>query len=126
MFSGAEVTRGRWVAYGVLVFTAVWLGLMATGATRSWAHQISRQLPPWLILTAVLATPLLGAMCSLNVSLDLRIRIAAFVILVAAATVLPLAFDAHPLLVTLVGLGTFLEAYAIIPAINRRWLSRRT
>ena len=37
---------------------------------------------------------------------------------------LPFAFYYHPLLVTLIGFGTLLEAYSI-SMINRRWLSRR-
>jgi hypothetical protein len=116
--------HGLSVAYGILILGGVWFALMVSGVLRSWALDVSKIVPSWLVLIAVLATPFLAALCSLDFVSDLRARVVALVLLLVSVPLLPLAFDAHPLLVTLIGFGTLLEAYSI-PVINRRWLSRR-
>ncbi len=114
--------RSLWVAYGILILGGVWFALMVSGVLRSWALHASKIVPSWLVMVAALATPLLVMLCSLDFLPDLRVRVVALVLLLVSVPMLPFAFDAHPFLVTLIGLGTLLEAYSI-PVINRRWLS---
>jgi hypothetical protein len=116
--------RSPWVAYGILILGGIWFALMVGGVLRSWALGASKIIPSWLVLSAVLATPFLVALCSLDFSADLRVRLVALVLLLVSVPLLPFAFDTHPHLVTFIGFGTLLEAYSI-SAINRRWLSRR-
>ena len=122
---GAALRRGTWIAYGILCLGAIWLLLTASGSLKSLAGRIAPAVPPWVLLVAVVGIPLLGALCSLDLNIDWKIRIAALVTLLICVPLLPLAFNSHPLLVLIVSFTVFAEEYVIIPAINRRWLSQR-
>src|ERR1700730_11651394 len=111
MLGDATMRHGLSVAYGILILGGVWFALMVSGVLRSWALDVSKIVPSWLVLIAVLATPFLAALCSLDFVSDLRARAVALVLLLVSVPLLPSAFDAHPLLVTLIGFGPLLEAY---------------
>jgi hypothetical protein len=116
--------RGLWVAYAVLLLGAVWLVLTASGKLGGWARGVSGHLPPLLILTAILAIPVLAALCSLHLHIDWRVRIALFLVLLACVPLLPLAFDSHPIVVVVVIVIFMIEEFGIIPLINRRRIAR--
>ena len=124
MFREAPLIRSTRVAYGILILGGLWFALMVSGVLRSWALAVSKIVPSWFVLIAVLATPFLLALCSLDFQLDLRVRTIALVLLLVFVPLLPLAFDNHPLLVTSLVVATVIEAYSI-PTINKRWLARR-
>ncbi len=116
--------KSLWVAYGILLLGGAWFALMVSGVLRSWALHASKVVPSWLLMVAIVATPLLVALCSLDFLPDLRVRVVALVLLLVSVPMLPIAFDAHPFLVTVIGFGILLEVYSI-SVINRRWLSLR-
>jgi hypothetical protein len=115
----AAVRRTLWIAYGILIVGGAWFALMVSGVLGSWALHASKVIPAWLLLAGILAIPPLMALCTLDLLTNLRVRIVALALLLAFVPTLPLAFDAHPILVTLVGFGIAIEAYSI-PVINRR------
>ncbi len=114
--------RSLWVSYGILILGGAWFALMVSGILRSWALQASKIAPSWLVMAAVLVTPLLVVLSSLDFLSDLKVRVVALILLLVSVPMLPFAFDAHPVVVTVVGFVILLEAY-FIPVINRRWLS---
>src|SRR5258708_1255739 len=124
MLREAPLIRSTRVAYGILSFGGLWFALMVSGVLRSWALAVSKIVPSWFVLIAVLATPFLLALCSLDFQLDLRVRTIALVLLLVFVPLLPLAFDNHPLLVTSLVVATVIEAYSI-PTIDKRWVARR-
>lgn len=116
--------RGLWGAYGVLLLGAVWLVLTATGRLGAWVKGFAGRLPPLLILTAVLAIPVLAALCSLRLQINWGVRIALLLLLLACVPLLPIAFGSHPVVAIVVVLVFMLEEFGIIPWINRRWITR--
>ena len=116
------MTRRPWLAYGILIAGCAWFILMASGLLRHWAQHVSLSLPHWLVLTAVLGTPVLAALCTINLGLDIRARAVALLLLLVSVPLLPFAFDSHPLLVTAIVFGTLLEVY-VVPRISRKWIS---
>jgi hypothetical protein len=122
MRGGVALTQGLRVAYGVLLLGAAWLALTASGVLGGWAKDLGADLPPILILMAVLAIPALAAFCSLRLRIDWRIRIALLLVLLVCVPFLPLAFASHPVIVTTVVTIFVIEQFVIIPFINRRWI----
>ena len=125
MLGGAALKRGLWVAYGVLLLGAVWLALTASGKLGGRAKGISGHLPPLLILTGILAIPVLAALCSLHLQIDWRARIVLFLVLLACVPLLPVAFESHPTVAVMVVVIFMIEEFGIIPLINRRWIARK-
>jgi hypothetical protein len=124
MLGGVAVKEGPWAAYGVLLLGGIWLVLTASGVLGGWAKGLAGLLPPLLILTGVLAIPVLAALCSLRLRIDWRIRIALLLVLLVCVPLLPVAFDSHPVAAVIVTVFFMIEEFVIIPLINRRWLAR--
>lgn len=124
MLGGVALKQGLWVAYGVLLLTAVWLVLTVSGALGGWVQHLAGHLPPLMTLTATLSIPVLAALCSLRLQIDWRVRIALFLILLACVPLLPLAFNSHPVVVVVVVVVFMVEEFGIIPLINRRRVAR--
>jgi hypothetical protein len=124
MLRGIALKKGYWIAYGVLALLGVWLLLMVTGVLGGWARFNATRLPPGVILTATLCVPLLAALCSLRLKIDWRLRIALFCALLACVPLLPIAFNSHPAVVSVVIVIFMFEEFGLIPLINKRWLAR--
>ena len=125
MLGGVALKQRLWVAYGVLLVGAVWCALTASGALGGWAKGVTARVPPVLILTAVLAIPILAALCSLHVRIDWRVRIALFAALLSCVPLLPVLFDTHPIIVVTVAVVFVVEEFGIIPLVNKRWMRSR-
>jgi hypothetical protein len=124
MLGGVALKQGNWVAYGVLLLGTAWLMLTASGELGGLAQRLAGHLPASLVLTAVLAIPVLAALCSLHLQVDWRVRIALFLVLLGCVPLLPLAFDSHPVVVIVVIVIFMVEEFGIIPQVNRRWIAR--
>ena len=125
MLGGSALKRALWVAYGVLLLGAVWLALTASGELGRWSRHLAGRVPPQLTLSAVLAIPILAALCSLHLQIDWRIRIVLLLVLLACVPFVPLAFGTHPVVVAVAVLVFMAEEFGIIPLVNKRWIARR-
>jgi len=122
---GGDALKGLRVAYGVLLLGAIWLALTASGKLGGWAKSLSGFLPPLVLLTAILAIPVLAALCSLDLQIDWRARIVLLLVLLACVPLIPVAFESHPLVAVMVVVILMIEEFGIIPLINRRWIARK-
>jgi len=114
------VKQKAWPTYGVLIITASWLALMATGQLGGWVRRLAEGWPSPVMLTIVLAIPVLLGLCRLHLGIPWNARVALFLVLLACVSLMPVAFDTHPAVVAGVAVAFFVEEYAVIPFINKR------
>jgi hypothetical protein len=108
-----------------MLLAAIWLLVTATGALGRLAVDLSVRLPASVTLTATLIIPVLAGFCSLDWSIDWRVRIILFVVLLVCVPLLGAEFGRHPAVAVTIGAIFFVEEFFIIPLINKRW-SRNT
>ncbi len=72
-----------------------------------------------------LLIPCLAALGGLHLDIAWRSRIVFFVVLMVCVPILPAAFSRYPGTVTMVAVVYFVEVFAIIPFINKRWLKHQ-
>jgi hypothetical protein len=124
MLGDIALKSGLRIAYAVLFLGAVWLVLTVSGELGVGAQRLVQHLPPPLLLTAALAIPVLAALSSLHIKIDLRIRIASLLVLLICVPLLPFAFNSHPIVVVVVLVIFTAEEYVIIPLINQKLVRR--
>lgn len=118
-YEGELPVRNVVIASAALVYGALWIIGAFTGALDGLRHVIRPYMPDWLALSILLLSPVTLALAELRTT-GLVTSLMSAVVFGFQAAVMGLAARDHPVVSAMVTLFLYVEAFSLIPRLNRR------
>jgi len=111
--------KGNPLSLVLLLVGLTWLVLLVTGRVSYLSGVVSKFLPPWTSILALILVPFFAAGVILEIKIDWKFRLFSFVSMIACCSIMPVSISNYPVASIATILMLYFEVYWFIPKINK-------